>query len=125
MRRMSHLCLKALGLLLTAICAFAQSGISGRVLDPQGAAVPGAAVRLDTAAGYRLIARSDSEGRYRFGSVPNGEYCLKAEAPGLASIDLSVTLAGQLAIQDVTLSQLAAQHQSIVITAQTVEPELD
>src|ERR1700687_5741644 len=117
---MSRRFLHIVGLLLTAISAFAQSGVSGRVLDPQGAAVPGATVKLETAAGYRLSASSDSEGRYRFNSVPNGAYHLRAEAPGLAGTELSLTLAGQLAIQDVTLSQLAAQHQSIVITAQTL-----
>src|SRR5262249_14438466 len=104
--------------------ALAQSGISGRVLDPKGAAVPGAAIRLETATGYRLNAKSDGEGRYRFGTVPNGEYLLTAESSGLASARMNLTLAGQLAIQDITLS-VAAQHQSIVITAQTVEPTLD
>src|SRR5438067_473451 len=122
---MSQPLVKLAGLILTSISAFSQSGVSGRVLDPQGAAVPGATVRLETGEGYRLSARSDTEGRYRFGSIPNGEYHLRAEAPGLASTDLSLTLAGRLAIQDVTLSQLAVRRQSIVITAQTVEPELD
>src|SRR3954471_10235095 len=99
---MSHRLPKLMGLLLTAISAFAQSGVSGRVLDPQGASVPDAAVRLENNAGFRSNTRSDKEGRYRFASVPNGAVHLRAEAPGLAATGLDLTLAGQLAIQDVT-----------------------
>ena len=77
-------------LLSIGISAFAESGLSGRVLDPQGNAVPGAAVRLESGSGYRANATSDREGRYSIGPVPDGEYRLKAESPGLSSIDQSV-----------------------------------
>jgi hypothetical protein len=109
---------------LLPVCAFAQSAVSGRVLDPQGGAVPGAAVRLEAGANH-LQAKSDSEGRYRFASVKNGAYRLTAEAPGLTAAGLDLTLSGQLAIQDITLARMAAQHQSIVVNAQTMEPALD
>jgi outer membrane receptor protein involved in Fe transport len=122
---MKNPCLAVAGLLASAMCAFADGSLSGRVLDPQGNVVPGAPVRLETSTGYRLSAKSDSEGRYRFGSVPNGSYHLKADAPGFAGATQSIVLAGENAVQDVTLSQLAAQHQSIVISGKTVEPEVD
>ncbi|MGD0200490.1 MAG: TonB-dependent receptor [Bryobacteraceae bacterium] len=122
---MKNPCLAVAGLLAAALCAFADGSLSGRVLDPQGNVVPGAPVRLETSTGYRLSAKSDSEGRYRFGSVPNGSYQLKADAPGFAGVTQSIVLAGGNTIQDVTLSQLAAQHQSIVISGKTVEPEVD
>jgi hypothetical protein len=108
--------LRVLGLLLASVAGFAQSGVSGRILDPQGASVPGARVHLESSAGFHLSTKSDSEGRYRFGSVPGGDYLLTADAPGLAGIGVNLTLVGQLAIQDITLARLAAQHQSIVIT---------
>jgi hypothetical protein len=82
-------------------------------------------VGLETAAGYRLSATANSEGRYQFGPVPDGVYQLKAESPGLASISQKLILAGQTAEQDIMLSQFASQHQSIVIGAKTVEPEVD
>ena len=50
---------------------------------------------------------------------------IKAAAPGFSSIDEAIALGGQGAIQDLKLSQLAAQNQSIVITATTVEPAID
>ena len=114
---------RVFGLILAASCAFADSAVSGRVLDPQGYAVPGATVWLETATGYRLSATSNAEGGYKFSSVPDGEYRLKVGVCGL-SASLSLTLAGQIAIQDMRLS-VAAQHQSFVITAKTVEPEVD
>lgn len=114
-----------IGLVMAAGGAFAESAVTGTVVDPQGHPVPGATVGLETAAGYRLSATANSEGRYLFGPIPDGVYQLKAEAPGLASISQKLTLAGQTAEQDITLSQFAAQHQSIVISAKTVEPEVD
>jgi outer membrane receptor protein involved in Fe transport len=114
-----------LGLLLSPIGAFADSGVSGRVLDSQANVVAGVTVRLETAAGYRLVAKSDAAGRYQFAAVPNGDYTLGAEAPGLASAQEHLTLLEEMAIHDITLSRFAAQHQSIVITADTVQPEVD
>src|SRR5262245_16641859 len=93
---------------LTASGAFAESTVSGNVVDPQGKAVPDATVRLHTAAGYGLIATADGEGRYQFASVPNGDYQLAAEAPGLTSVRQKLTLTGETAEHNVTLSQFTA-----------------
>ena len=108
---MRSLQLLTIGLLMAMGGVFAESGVTGKVVDPQGHPVPGATVGLETAAGYRLNAMANSEGRYQFGPIPDGVYQLKAEAPGLASISQKLTLAGQTAEQDITLSQFAAQHQ--------------
>jgi outer membrane receptor protein involved in Fe transport len=111
--------------LLAAVSAVAGSGVSGRVFDPQGHALPGAIVTLEAAAGYRSTAASDAEGHYLFLSVPDGFYQIKAEAPGLAVVSLSLKLAGQLAIQNIAFSQVAARHESIVINAKALEPAID
>ena len=113
------------GLLAASSWMLAGSAVTGRVLDPRGNVVPGATVRLEARAGYRADAVSDAEGRYTLGSVPDGEYHLKVEAPGLASVDQSISVMGETAVRDVELSQLAVQRQSIVITAKVVEPEID
>src|SRR5262245_14662121 len=111
-------------LLSLGTCVFADGGVSGRVLDPQEGVVPNATVRLDAPSGYHSTATSDREGRYVFSSVPNGDYRLRADAPGLVSLDQRIAVNGQGVVKDLTLSQLAAQHQSILITATTVEPEV-
>jgi outer membrane receptor protein involved in Fe transport len=117
---------KTLCVLLAASSGLlATSAVTGRVLDPRGNVVPGAAVRLEARAGYRAETVTDAEGRYTLGAVPDGEYQLKVEAPGLAGVEQSIVLAGESAARDVQLSQLAVQRQSIVITAKVVEPEVD
>ena len=112
------------GLLAASLSAFAGS-LSGTVLDPQGNAVPGAALILESATGAHWSASSDSRGRYSFGSISNGSYRLQADAPGFATATQRVELAGQDAIRDVTLSQIAVHRESIVISGQTIEPEVD
>jgi hypothetical protein len=113
------------GLLLCSACAFASSAISGRVLDPQGHLVAGAAVRLDTAAGPAFRGVSEPEGRYQFISIPDAAYSLVVQAPGFAPVTQSLVLAGELALHDITLARLASQRDSIVITANSVEPQVD
>jgi hypothetical protein len=112
-------------LLAAAIAAFGDNGVAGRVLDPQGSVVPGATVRLESSSGYHGSTIADRDGQYSFAAVPNGNYRLKAEAPGLATTEQRVTIAGQATVVDLTLTQVAAQHQSIVITAKALEPEID
>ncbi len=111
--------------LLAAISAFADCTVSGRVVDAQGRAVPLAIVRLETASGYSIRADSDNQGHYEFAAVPDGTYKLKAESPGLSSAGQTLAVSGARMVQDVVLSQFAPQHQSIVITANSVEPGVE
>jgi hypothetical protein len=109
-----------------ALCLDPGSAVSGRVLDPQSRAVPGATVWLEAVAtGYRLSATSDSQGNFRFAAVPGGEYRLNAQAPGFGSAGQALLLDRPEAVQNIQLSQVASQHQSIVITATAVEPAVD
>ena len=111
--------------LFAAMCAYAETTVSGRVLDPQGNAVPAATVTLQTASGYSQTAATDAEGRYRISAVTDGVYRIQAESPGLSSAARKLTVSGASVELDVVLSQLAPQHQSIVITANQVEPAID
>jgi hypothetical protein len=100
--------------------------VAGHVTDPQGKVVPGAVVHLEWGSAALLEARADAQGAYRFDAVSPGTYRLSAEAPGLAAVtrELIVGADPQLAV-DLVFSQLASQRQSIVITANTVEPGID
>src|SRR5208283_3418692 len=108
-----------------ASACFAANGVSGRVFDPQGDVLPGATVRLESPLGYHARATADRDGRYSFDAVPDGDYRIRAEAPGLATAEQRTALAGQAAVLDLKLSQVAAQHRSIVITATALEPAID
>src|SRR5439155_12283840 len=100
--------------------------LSGVILDPNGAVVPGAMVTLRSqASGIANSATSDDRGQYRFLLVPPGQYSLSVEAPGFAKVtNMGVMLTvGQLANLPVSL-QLSPVQEEIAVTAgaQIVEP---
>src|SRR4029077_6428506 len=60
-----------------------RSTITGRVMDPQQGAVPGARIvclNADTGAEYRTISATD--GAYTISLLQPGRYAVTAEAPG-------------------------------------------
>lgn len=111
--------------LLFAGVVCADSAILGRILDPQGGAVPGASVRLESRAGAPQGTDSDAQGRYRFPSIPDGAYSLSVQAPGFADVTEQLTVSSQVALHDVTLTRLAPAHQELVITDHSLEPQID
>jgi len=58
----------------------AVSRVGGRVFDPFGVAVPGAAISLVDEQGSTLQTKTDSEGRFRVAASP-GKYSFKAAFP--------------------------------------------
>ncbi len=85
----THFC-KAVVLLIVTLCtssAFAQSrivgAISGSVVDPSGAAVPGAKVVLrDEATGIKKEVTSDSQGSFLLPDLAHGAYEITVTAQG-------------------------------------------
>lgn len=120
---------RGLGLLLLAAALVLQvstpiqaqvntAELSGQVLDPSGAAVPGAKITMEnlaTAATRSL--ETDADGRYHFVGLPPGAYKLTVEATGFAKVvnsELKLTI-GQLAEFNVTL-QIQAGTTIVTIT---------
>jgi outer membrane cobalamin receptor len=99
----------------------AQSGASlaGSVRDPQGQPVPDATLTLVSRTGAAGSATtSDSSGGYRLDGLPEGDYLLRASAPGFAlflaeNIHLG---AGAVQTREVAL-QLEGVHEEVVVTA--------
>src|SRR5215831_14157696 len=61
--------------------------LSGTILDPRGAVVPGASVILrSNASALERSSVSDSTGAYRFLLVAPGQYTLSVEAPGFGKL---------------------------------------
>ena len=109
-----------ISILLTTLGASAQNApvhrLSGRVLDPSGAAVPGASVRLyDRDGSQQRRAATDEQGAYRFERVPAGEFLLEARTSGLdqASPVVVRLSGGQAQVQDLKLEigELSARVQ--------------
>src|SRR5262249_34084441 len=93
-------------LFAASLFAYAESGITGRALDPQAKPIPNATVHLDSPAGQSFTAKTNVEGRYRFDSIPDGEYSMTAEAPGLSANPEIFHLLSQTAIHDVILARI-------------------
>src|SRR5689334_4110838 len=67
--------------------------LSGTVVDPAGAAVAGAAVRMrHEGTGMERSSVADAHGRFRFDVLPAGTYELRAEKPRFATSARRVTL---------------------------------
>ena len=101
------------------VCAESGASITGTVKDPQGQPVPGATLTLFSRTGAAGSATtSDSAGAYRFEGLPEGDYLLRAAAPGFALFlaeDIHLS-AGAAETREVAL-QLAGVHEQVVVTA--------
>lgn len=113
-----------LAALLSSVPVDAQStithaSVSGRVVDPSGAAVPQAAVRATShERGQTFAATTDGAGRFRLLYLPVDTYDLVAEHPPLASSKRELRLAvGQTLDLTVTLA-LPEVRQSIEVTSE-------
>ena len=118
-------CVLVVLVLVLALTAFAQSqattgNIEGRVLDPNGAALPGATVTAtNQATGFEKTATSDSEGNYRVILLPPGPYTVRATGQGFAQTelrDVAVTVGSKTPL-DLSLSVGGASG-SVTVTSE-------
>ncbi|HVF28211.1 MAG TPA: TonB-dependent receptor, partial [Pyrinomonadaceae bacterium] len=110
-------------LAFTATSVLAQSqatsgNIEGRVLDPQGAVVPGSTVTaINQETGLERSVNADDEGNYRLILLPPGSYTVRANGQGFAqteSRDVAVTVGGATPL-DVNLS-VSGSSETVTIT---------
>ncbi|MGB0033968.1 MAG: carboxypeptidase regulatory-like domain-containing protein [Candidatus Acidiferrales bacterium] len=97
--------------------------LSGRVLDPSGAVVPNARVRLLSESGEVVgSTTTDNEGRYEFGDLPAGNYRVEFEMNGFQkTVVQGLGLGGgREQNQDVTL-QVGGSNQSVMVTAEAAQ----
>src|SRR3989454_2360939 len=123
-------CLTILLSLFGALRAIAQSPstgaqLSGTILDPNGAVVPGAPVTLRAeTTGFWQSTSADASGQYAFLLVPAGQYTLTVDAPGFSKLTNSgvILTVGQLAKLPLTLQLgTATAEVSVTSDAQLVE----
>ncbi|MBW8863054.1 MAG: carboxypeptidase regulatory-like domain-containing protein, partial [Acidobacteria bacterium] len=111
-------------LLLTCATAFAQQTtgvITGRVVDQQGAAVPGVTVTAKSpSTGFTRTETSDAEGVYRLAALPVGLYEVTAELQGFSTVskkDIEVNV-GQTQSVDFPM-KVAALAETVNVTGAT------
>jgi len=119
---MSGLRITLLLLLMPSALAAQEVVVTGRVLDPQGKALPNAAVQLIESRNVLSHARSGTDGEFLLKALGAGEFTIKADAPGFLPVSrpLTVRPTGNPEIT-ITMSQLASRIENITVTADVNE----
>jgi outer membrane cobalamin receptor len=104
--------------------AQADGQIRGRVLDPDGRAVPGATVIVEgpTAAPQTLVAGPD--GQFAIASLTSGRYRLRALSAGLASAPREVSVSAGAIAELELQARLSAIDEQLTVTASQVDAPL-
>ncbi len=118
-----HVLVMTLALCLSSLTASAQinpSHLTGTVKDAQGAVLPGVTVTATSPAqlGAQTVV-TETNGTYRFASLPSGTYSLSFELPGFQTMkrDNIVLAVGQTLTIDAAL-QIATLQESVTVTSQ-------
>jgi hypothetical protein len=94
-----------------------QTGISGKVTDPQGAAIATASIEVRQAGGASFTTKTNDAGTYLVPSLSAGDYIVTISASGFNTVQTKVSmLVGQTPEIDTTL-QLASTAESVIVTA--------
>ncbi|HKO58307.1 MAG TPA: TonB-dependent receptor [Thermoanaerobaculia bacterium] len=108
---------------VVATAAFAQSSsgsLTGHVTDETGAALPGVSVTAtNDATGFNRTVVTESDGTYRFGSLPPGTYTVVTDLSGFASVttkNVQVNVATERTLN--TQLRQAAVKEQITVTAE-------
>ena len=124
MRRFTLGVLAAMLLALAPALVFAQQTtgtITGRIVDDQGAAVPGVnVVGRNTQTGFTRSDVSDAEGIYRLTALPVGTYDITAELQGFSKVENRgiVLNVGQTLDVNMTL-KVASLAETVTVTGET------
>src|SRR5271165_3360433 len=107
---------------LVLFCSVARADtaiIHGRILDPQGASVAGARIKLQNAAGSRVSETlSAADGSFLFTGVEPGVYGITAESPAFVRVLASVSVAsGQKQEITVQFQQIVSAQQQVTVVA--------
>lgn len=98
------------------------ANLTGRVVDPQGLGIGGATVQIDqNGSGQSRI--TDSNGSYRFDSIPAGQYSFTVSAPNFQSMKTrSYVGSGRENRQDARLN-VGSLEQTVEVSASSVRAD--
>ena len=101
--------------------------ISGTLLDPSDAVLPGVRViAFDAERDVRYEAFTDGAGRFMLGGLPRGDYSLEADLPGFEMYQERLTLNGDDLTREITLGVGMIQESiSVSRRSNVLEPPLE
>jgi hypothetical protein len=101
-----------------------QGAIAGRVIDPHGAAVPGAVVRArHTETNVTIEAVADSRGRFRFPYLRIGPYELRSHVDGFREYGRTLALSAGSAFDLTIALEVGGIDTSVTVVAETAALE--
>jgi hypothetical protein len=100
--------------------------VTGTVVDSSQASISGAKVELSNAlTSYSVTTQSDQSGAFRFVNVPSNTYTLQITAPGFSPASQAVLVRSSLPVAVPVVLQVAAENQSVDVSATTAQVETD
>jgi hypothetical protein len=118
----------ALGVALPAAAQVTRGSFSGLVLDPTGAAVPGATVTItETETNVSSKTLSEPDGLFLLAGVLPGPYTLRVEAPGFEALlktNLNLSAGERQEVPQLQL-HVGSQTQTVAVTAEGGLVQLD
>jgi hypothetical protein len=109
--------------LSAALMAQAPGSLKGSVLDPSGAAVPGATITLTGPNNVVKVAQSDNNGAYSVVGLPPGQYTIRVIAAGFDLFEGSIASlpGGRVSTFDAKMSVASEKQEVTVKDTQNVE----
>ena len=115
--------------MLWLACAAALSqanpgGVTGSVVDPAGALIPSASIRLDSGS-RQLTTTSDSQGTFRFINVIPGTYLLTVDAHGFRSEQRNVEVHPGQVLRIAISLKIEVQREQVAVTGEILDSSPD
>ena len=110
-------------LLAAAMFGQALTSLTGTVVDPSGAMVPGASITIQNTATHATRETvSDGSGRYSLLQVQPGTYTVTAKAPGLADVMVNRVelLVSTPATLTIAFEKIGTVNEVVSVSAETV-----
>jgi hypothetical protein len=118
-RKISGGALVVAAVLVLAAAVQAQTAalLRGQVVDPQGGALGGAAVRItNPLTGLQRDTKTSSDGRFQLTNLPLDTYEVQVEAPGFTAVVRTVPLLSSVPVDLTVLLEVAGQATTVTVT---------
>ena len=91
--------------------------VRGTILDPSGAAIPGATVEIQNpVSGYDKSARSNAQGTFELDNIPFNNYHISAKAAGFQGGEQDVNIRSALPLEVKISVKLGTANETVTVT---------